>query len=73
MLLPKFRYYAYCYKYKFFYIGWIVRKSDYTRRYSDPDPSDFMICDEDIVYMCFSLTEKFIMRKIEKYVKKHLG
>lgn len=72
MILPKFRYYAYCHPFKFFYIGWIVRKADSMRAYVDSDPEDFVMSDSEVVYLCFGLTRDSVMKKFKKYIDKHV-
>lgn len=72
MILPKFHYHAHCYQYKFFYIGWIVRKAVNESLYSDPDPKIFAMNDSDVVYVCFGLTENSVMKKFRKYVNKYV-
>lgn len=71
-MVPKFTYFAYCYPYKFFYVGWIMRKAESgVPYYCDPSLEEIRVCESQIVYMCTGLTQDSVMDKLKKYVSDH--
>lgn len=67
----KTTYFAYFYPFKCFYIGWIMKKiTEDVSYYSDPEVKEMLICRHKVVYLCFGLTEKSVMEKLKKYIKK---
>lgn len=69
---PKFTYFAYCYPYKRFYIGWIMRRAEGGVPYHcDPSLREMLILRSQIVYMCAGLTHDSVMEKLKKYVREH--
>lgn len=71
-MVPKFTYFVYCYPFKHFYIGWIMRKTEGgVPYYSDPSLKEIAICQSQIVYMRFGRTQNSVMEKLKKYVRNH--